>query len=217
MGRWLRAAAGAARRAGRCRRCRSRAVDVLEQGRCEPSGLVEGVLGVDRVPVDDRLAGHRSRSPTGCGRPETLPAGVAPDHRQGAPLGPIAYGRISATRASSLWSEPEHRRCRNEAQGAVSAGGPSRVLPVVCRQAACVMRSRDLRDDSLELFAPEAQRRRPHGPARADRKLHRGRRLVVWRLEHGNDVVPADSPTPPRRSRRKPGARAGKQLARRPG
>jgi hypothetical protein len=37
---------------------------VLEQGRCEPSELVageivwevvEGVLGVDRVPVDDRV------------------------------------------------------------------------------------------------------------------------------------------------------------------
>jgi hypothetical protein len=41
---------------------------VLEQGRCEPSELVageivwevvEGVLFVDRVPVDDRLAGGR--------------------------------------------------------------------------------------------------------------------------------------------------------------
>jgi hypothetical protein len=50
---------------------------VLEQGRCEPSELVageivwevvEGVLGVDRVPVDDRLNGtplplsHRMRA-----------------------------------------------------------------------------------------------------------------------------------------------------------
>jgi hypothetical protein len=44
---------------------------VLEQGRCEPSELVageivwevvEGVLGVDRVPVDDPLTGLRARS-----------------------------------------------------------------------------------------------------------------------------------------------------------
>jgi hypothetical protein len=28
-----------------------------------------------RVPQEDPLTGHRSRSPTGCGRPETLPAG----------------------------------------------------------------------------------------------------------------------------------------------
>jgi hypothetical protein len=129
----------------------------------------------------------------------------------------------------------------------------------------------------LELFALEcAQRRRPHAPARADRALHRGRGLVVWRLQDGNDVVRADSPidldelaamlsassavasaraglsftsrTPcsvhstddmsvgialmvlsrrpptaaastlsPRRSGRKPGARAVKQVARRPG
>lgn len=47
----------------------------------------------DVAPALRPDAGVRKRSPQV----------VAPDDQQGAPLGPIAYGRISATRASSLW------------------------------------------------------------------------------------------------------------------
>jgi hypothetical protein len=97
--------------------------DVIAAGR----GLPE-----DGTALTHRLTGHRSRSPTGCGRPETLPAGCRVGRT--ASVGPVVSPLPLPPGCSRLRRRPRDA-CKGRSGGVRTAGRLEHAFPARLRSS----------------------------------------------------------------------------------